>query len=169
MDLRIHHNRKDCQEGKRRFALTAAQKQSSAKPKGPRTKHFMKGSGDKSPADSKGSAFGRRRPSRARHQAAKGEPPSPAPHLDGTHGPCGAAFLPDARAHASEGARSNPRASPSFSRKSKGAVPLFSRDSSQTMGLAFAGGRSAIPARPAAVSPLHTLGAGPEPFTRPRV
>ena len=68
----------------------------------------------KSPADSKGGAFGRRRPFRARNQAAR--EPDPARHpraapLFRPATPVRRGFLPDARAHASEDARTDCRIS----------------------------------------------------------
>ena len=62
------------------------------------------------PADSKGGAFGRRRHFLRAQKGKSGERRRfPAPHGPfGTLHPCGAAFLPDARAHASEEARITP-------------------------------------------------------------
>jgi len=75
----------------------------------PRTS--KKGSGDKSPADSKGSAFGRRRPFSARAKAAKEKQVRfPRAALFPPATPVRRGFLPDARAHASEAARTDQRA-----------------------------------------------------------
>ena len=91
------------------------------------SRNKKKGSGDESPAVSKGGAFGRRRPFPARGKATREVPtrlpraallfPPPTPVRRG--------FLPDARAHASEDARTGLRATPSLPPQIKGTATLF--------------------------------------------